>query len=175
MPEDSGQFVALYQRALEQVAESFEELMKQWKARQQTIGERLEKSPFAEVSTVTQGYDYAGDRIPHTVDSLIGGVGVDQITSMVRDHIAWMQKNGMKTDLDEIGAMELSQIHAADAPLWAFMEARATSERSIVPPVWHEQLLNLESAKESKEESEQSETRKEALRRKFLSFQKRGE
>jgi len=170
MPDDSGQFVALYQRALEQVAESFEQLMKTWRARQQTIGQRLEKSPFAEVSTVTQGFDYAGERIPHTVDSLVGGVGVDQITSMVRDHISWIKARGIKTDLDEIGEMELSQQHAADAPLWAFMEARAISEKSIVPPVWHEQLLNLEKVTE---EPGQAEERKEKLKRRFLSFQKK--
>jgi len=175
---DPSRFVEIYHRALREVSESYEELLKQWKARQQTVGERLEESPFAEVGTITQGYDYTGEKIPHTVESLEGGMGVDRITSMNRDHIRWMKKNGIKTDLDELGDMLMPQQHAADAPLWAFMEARAISERSIVPPVWHEQLLDLEQHTEkepSKMDLQDRKEREESLKKKFLTFKKKQE
>jgi len=176
MPE--SEWMSLYRRALDEVAQSFEELMKTWKARQQTIGRRLEGSGFAEVSAVTQGIDYAGERIPHNVDSMLGAVGVDRILSVVRDHIAYLRRTEAATDLDRLARILEPQQHGADAPYWAFVEARAISQRSIVPPVWHEQLLDLEKEagrEPTPELRAEAEREAESRRRRFLSFAKKQE
>lgn len=174
MPNDDQQ-VQQRLRDLRDLAHEFENLMKHERAKMQTVHKLETGSSMAQIGRATFGLDYLGEKMPHGPESLEGSLGVDRILSMARDHIKWMEDNHVKTDLDPLGSLYGALQQAANAPTWVGIETRATSLRSVVPPLMQQQLLKLEQRAEQESKPSDEEDDEESRKRRWLQFVKKQE